>query len=1146
EAYSQDTRVLLRGYPATAAAAWDSTQLDQDGLPIHGDYFVKNRNTYSSTIGTAAYLGGDSFDGRPDGLRMIWLGMYNFNFAPHSAELARSSTVPFEEPDGGDYHGGGVQYALQGTFTQANYDLSRYTPTYNSVNDQFRWIYPEERGHFRQLNEGIVGGLCTPVSANACLSTPNACCPSQVTAGSQGSNTAGFDDFDDYANLVLPSGCAKPATSSPPRCGSTQCDFWDTSSQSWQTVGDTMLYNDAPTAANAAKDRVIFTHLYAPIGAGAGLAPVWLSPNSTAAAGPKLACALYPEGCKSGALACPDGTNCLFGAPACEGCTAPDPFGGAVSPTAWSSTDVTALLTDVSLANGGCVPLLKDVCYGPGSPQLACLDHCWAQCVGTSTACSKWNGSPPAPKGCGDCAHQCAQSCNTGPGNSQGNCGVGTAQSPTNFRALCYGSLGGVDHATAAVLRPEVSQLSPAPKLQPGATYDMYCRPTVSFVGAADGMLHAIYLDDPPAARPDGTACSGGIPKAPNGQAYVSGQEVWAFVPNQNLPILRSNGDCSRSLFVDGVPQLKTVLADVGDGNGTTWHTVLTDTLGQGGNHVFALDVTDPMLPVEGTVSDGTLAAKRVILWENGDPLDPTEPQPYPSGSSVVYSPPNSGSTPYADVPPAAEGPGFNGAAATPNPLCAGQPYCGSFLHYLGKSASTAVGTLSGAGITQSITYVAGQNGMGGPVDGYGRAISLADNLSCKVGQDVQSPPTCGPNGEVIYAFDTATGLPRTIPTGGKPQLVHFTQLYESGTLAGGASGNWSRTYGNDDIPAPLLPISLVQTGCQAGGSPTPNAASFTGQTQALIVPSLDGRVWGLDPSTLVSLQTTQSCSYGFDQSFDFPLFDMANYRGPYSGTGQQAAIYAPSGCGGYSHASWQSAVLGAPFGNPATFVPPGTCGCGSASSEDSVVLLPTGGVDWAPPASVVLALDPSQNGSDLVNCKAGGCTACVNGGSNEPFPVQGGSACAPLITGTCDSCLAENIPAGNCVGRVYGAILDVGTTAYFAASSGQLTGNGATISQQGGDGFIGSFSICAGVDGGTALPTTLAEGVGKVASGLSAGTPGANGAVQVFSASTTGMHNVAAVATPAAAVTKPPPLMQHWWSSSARSSGSDGTNTCQ
>ncbi len=1149
EAYSQDTKVLLRGYPATAAGQWDSSQLDSDGLPIHGDYFVKNRDTYpngtGSTVGTVAYLGGDSFDGRPDGLRMIWLGMFNFNFSPHSAELARSSTVPFEEPDGGDYHGAGVQYALQGTFVQEAYDLSRYTSIYNSQADQGRWIYPLEKGHLRQLNENIVGQLCSPLSASACITQPNPCCPSQVSSGSQGSNTAGFDDFDDYANLTPPTGCSSyPPASSPPLCGGKQCDFWDVSSVSWQKPTDAMLYNAKPTTANAVKDRVLFTHLYQPIGSGAGLQPIWLNPNSTKLG--QLTCALFPNSCQAGSVACPNGSNCLLGAPACAGCVAPDPFGTTVAPTI-STVDVQDLLTDVSTANGGCLPLLKDVCYGPGTPQLACLDHCWAQCVDTNASCTGWDGTPPAPAGCGGCAHQCAQSCNAGPGNSHGNCGAGNAQSPTNFRSLCLGSLGGIDHASAAILRPEANPLSPAANPLIGDSYNVYCRPTVAFFGAADGMLHAVYLEDAPQTKPDGSAC--GVvtdPIGPNGKQYVAGQEIWAFMPNQNLPILHSNGDCSRSLFVDGIPQIKTVLADLGDGNGQTWHTILTETLGQGGNHVFALDVTDPMLPVEGgAVSDGTLASKRIVLWENGDPLDPSDPQPSPSGTSIVYTTPGQ-PTPYADS--TREGPGFAGSTVFPNPLCSGQPYCASFLHYLGKSAGTAIGTLPGAGITESITYVAGQNGMGGPVDGYGRAISLAENTSCHVGSD--PPGSCGPNGEVVYAFDTATGLPRTIPTSGKPQLVHFTQLYEDGLLPGGSGGSWSRTWGNDDIPAPPTPISLVQPGCQAGGGPPPQGQTTSpGPTQELVLPSLDGRVWGLDPSMLTSLQTSQSCGYIFDQNFDFPIFDMASYKSPYAGTGQQAAIYSPGSgsCGSFSATAWQNAVLGAPFGNPATSVPPGACGCGSPSSQDPLVLLVTGGVDWAPPASVVVALDLSQNANDLLNCKTSSCTACVNGGANEPFPNQSGPACAPLITGTCDSCTGETIQAGNCVGRVYGGILDVGTEAYFAASSGQLTGTGATVAQQGGDGFIGSFSICAGVDGGTGLPTTLAEGVGKVAAALTVGSPqGPNGQVQVFSASTTGMHNVTANATPAIAQVKPPPMMQHWWSSNARSSGSDGTQTCQ
>jgi len=178
---------------------------------------------------------------------------------------------------------------------------------------------------------------------------------------------------------------------------------------------------------------------------------------------------------------------------------------------------------------------------------------------------------------CGACANSCANKCN----DTLGACGAGTAQTASNFRDACFPSLGGIDHSTPVVVGRPPNSVSEV--LKDAAGTNANCRPTVAYVGATDGMLHAIYVDDPPAGCP---ICG----------TYVPGQEIWAFMPNNQLPIVHTNGDCSRSLAVDGVPVAKDVNVDLGDG--LKWHTVLTMTEGQGGNHIFALDVTDPLWPV--------------------------------------------------------------------------------------------------------------------------------------------------------------------------------------------------------------------------------------------------------------------------------------------------------------------------------------------------------------------------------------------------------------------------------------------------------------------------------------------------------------------------------------------------------------------
>ena len=131
-------------------------------------------------------------------------------------------------------------------------------------------------------------------------------------------------------------------------------------------------------------------------------------------------------------------------------------------------------------------------------------------------------------------------------------------------------ALGGIDRSTPAVIEPSV-RLGVA-------------RPTMIYVGALDGMLHAFCADDV------------GVCEA--------GKELWAFIPRQQLGLLRSNAG-----RVDGSPTVGDVFGDF-DGDGTReLRTVLTFQTGSGDAAsattrpaVYALDVTDPTDPI--------------ILWE--------------------------------------------------------------------------------------------------------------------------------------------------------------------------------------------------------------------------------------------------------------------------------------------------------------------------------------------------------------------------------------------------------------------------------------------------------------------------------------------------------------------------------------------------
>ncbi|WP_432822788.1 pilus assembly protein [Trichloromonas sp.] len=94
-------------------------------------------------------------------------------------------------------------------------------------------------------------------------------------------------------------------------------------------------------------------------------------------------------------------------------------------------------------------------------------------------------------------------------------------------------------------------------------------RPPVVYVGANDGMLHAF--------------------------SATTGVELFAYAPDTTIPLLnrlpeRSYGsrDNAHRYLVDGAP--KAVDAYFG----SAWHTVLVESLGGGGQGVFALDVSYP------------------------------------------------------------------------------------------------------------------------------------------------------------------------------------------------------------------------------------------------------------------------------------------------------------------------------------------------------------------------------------------------------------------------------------------------------------------------------------------------------------------------------------------------------------------------
>lgn len=191
------------------------------------------------------------------------------------------------------------------------------------------------------------------------------------------------------------------------------------------------------------------------------------------------------------------------------------------------------------------------------------------------------------------------------------------------FPSWYYGS--DVDSAEKESYLSYVSQLAPptdvaSAEADEAAWLSAHSeRKTVLFVGSRDGMLHAF---DAGKFRPNGDYWRTGLKETrgyfvwedPDGNGpepvqpnYGSGRELWSFIPANLFANLKNNYLASGDqAMVDASPTIADVrIGDPLDSHGG-WRSVLLSAEGNGGNTVFALDVTEPESPK--------------FLWEFSDP----------------------------------------------------------------------------------------------------------------------------------------------------------------------------------------------------------------------------------------------------------------------------------------------------------------------------------------------------------------------------------------------------------------------------------------------------------------------------------------------------------------------------------------------
>jgi sugar lactone lactonase YvrE len=160
--------------------------------------------------------------------------------------------------------------------------------------------------------------------------------------------------------------------------------------------------------------------------------------------------------------------------------------------------------------------------------------------------------------------------------------------------------LGDIYHSEAAIVSPPAARTSTRKEdinteayYRSQTGYEAFksaraTRPSVVYVGANDGMLHAFNAD--------------------------TGIERWAFIPPPLLPKLRAmesaSANKSNSIYgVDGSPAVNDVFY------AGRWRTVLVSGLGSGGKGYFALDVTDPDNPAHLFSFAHDASEKFVYTW---------------------------------------------------------------------------------------------------------------------------------------------------------------------------------------------------------------------------------------------------------------------------------------------------------------------------------------------------------------------------------------------------------------------------------------------------------------------------------------------------------------------------------------------------
>lgn len=286
-------------------------------------------------------------------------------------------------------------------------------------------------------------------------------------------------------------------------------------------------------------------------------------------------------------------------------------------------------------------------------------------------------------------------------------------------------------------------------------------RTPVIYVGANDGMLHAFNANI----------------NAPTNM----GKEIFAYVPNGVFPNLKYLTDTdyatTHRFYVDGAPTSGDVQF-----SDATWHTLLVGGLNNGGNSVYALDVTD--IPATQSSLTETQAAQKV-LWEFTDSdMGQSYSQPQITRVAATDSAGNNFLVVF--------GSGYNNSSQTP------------FLYFLDAQTGAVVDKIDLCSKVANACDSSQPNGLAGvtvfdPVgNGVGTVVYAGDLQGHLWKVDISSSNINQWKTSLLFSAVDASGNPQPITTA---PVVSLHPLYPSknGYLVMFGTG---RFLGADDLPS--------------------------------------------------------------------------------------------------------------------------------------------------------------------------------------------------------------------------------------------------------------------------------------------------------------------------------------------------------